>query len=74
MGEILDSQIGAVRYLSLNRPAKMNALTRDMYAELARGLNEAAGDFGIRAVVITSEGNHFTADNDIKDFMEHPPS
>ena len=74
MGEILDSQIGAVRYLSLNRPAKMNALTRDMYAELARGLNEAAGDFGIRAVVITSEGNHFTAGNDIMDFMEHPPS
>lgn len=74
MSEILDTQIGAVRYLSFNRPAKMNALTRDMYAELARGLNEAAGDFGIRAVVITSEGNHFTAGNDIMDFMEHPPS
>ncbi len=74
MSEILDTQIGAVRYLSFNRPAKMNALTRDMYAELARGLNEAAGDFGVRAVVITSEGEHFTAGNDIMDFMEHPPS
>ena len=60
--------------LSLNRPAKMNALTREMYGALASGLNEAAGDFGIRAVIITSEGEHFTAGNDIKDFMEHPPS
>ena len=60
--------------LSLNRPAKMNALTREMYGALASGLNEAAGDFSIRAVIITSEGDHFTAGNDIKDFMENPPT
>lgn len=60
--------------LSFNRPAKMNALTREMYGALASGLNEAAGDFSIRAVIITSEGDHFTAGNDIKDFMEHPPT
>ena len=74
MSEILDTQVGAVRYLSFNRPAKMNALTRDMYAVLAHGLNEAAGDFGVRAVVITSEGDHFTAGNDIVDFMDNPPT
>lgn len=60
--------------LSFNRPAKMNALTREMYGALANGLNEAAGDFGVRAVVLTSEGDHFTAGNDIKDFMENPPT
>ncbi len=43
-------------------------------ARLATGLNEAAGDFSIRAVIITSEGDHFTAGNDIKDFMENPPT
>ena len=74
MSEILDTQVGAVRYLSFNRPAKMNALTRDMYAGLAHGLNEAAGDFAVRAVVITSEGDHFTAGNDIVDFMDNPPT
>lgn len=74
MNEILDTQSGAVRYLSFNRPAKMNALTRGMYAGLAKGLNEAAGDFSIRAVVITSEGDHFTAGNDIVDFMDNPPT
>ena len=52
----------------------MNALTREMYAGLANGLNEAAGDFGVRAVVITSEGDHFTAGNDIADFLANPPT
>ena len=52
----------------------MNALTRSMYAGLAKGLNEAAGDFGIRAVIITSESQHFTAGNDISDFMDNPPT
>lgn len=63
-----------VLILSLNRPTKMNAITRQMYGALANGLNEAAGDFSIRVVIITSEGDHFTAGNDIKDFMEHPPT
>jgi enoyl-CoA hydratase/carnithine racemase len=45
-----------------------------MYAGLATGLNEAAGDFGVRAVIITSEGDHFTAGNDISDFLVNPPS
>jgi enoyl-CoA hydratase/carnithine racemase len=45
-----------------------------MYAGLAKGLNEAAGDFGIRAVIITSESQHFTAGNDISDFMDNPPT
>ncbi|CAB4875156.1 MAG: enoyl-CoA hydratase [Actinobacteria bacterium] len=74
MSEILDTQVGAIRFLSLNRPSKMNALTRAMYAGLAKGLNDAAGDFSVRAVVITSEGEHFTAGNDIVDFMDQPPT
>lgn len=74
MSEILVSKDEAVLTLSINRPAKRNALTRAIYAELAKGLNDAAGDFGIRCVVITSEGDHFTAGNDIKDFMDNPPT
>ena len=74
MSEILATQAGSILTLSFNRPAKMNALTRGMYAGLAKGLNDAAGDFGIRAVVLTSEGDHFTAGNDIVDFMDNPPT
>lgn len=52
----------------------MNAITRDMYAGLAARLNEAAEDESIRCVLITSEGEHFTAGNDIRDFMSNPPT
>jgi enoyl-CoA hydratase/carnithine racemase len=74
MSEILINQEERVLTLTFNRPAKMNALTRSMYAGLAKSLNEAAGDFGVRAVILTSEGDHFTAGNDIADFMDNPPT
>lgn len=69
---ILDEQIGAVLRLTLNRPEKKNALTQDMYQRLADKINEAAGDFSIRAVVINSNGDTFTAGNDINDFANDP--
>jgi len=74
MSEILATHSGSILTLSFNRPAKMNALTRSMYAGLAKGLNDAAGDFSIRAVILTSEGDNFTAGNDIVDFMDNPPT
>ena len=74
MSEILATQDAGVLTLSFNRPEKMNALTRSMYSGLAKSLNDAAGDFGIRAVVLTAAGDHFTAGNDILDFMNNPPT
>jgi enoyl-CoA hydratase/carnithine racemase len=44
-----------------------------MYQSLANKINEAAGDFAIRAVVISSAGDAFTAGNDINDFANNPP-
>jgi enoyl-CoA hydratase/carnithine racemase len=74
MSEILTMLDSQVLSISLNRAEKMNALTRGMYRQLAEELNAADQEFGIRAVVITSEGDHFTAGNDIADFLEHPPT
>lgn len=74
MTQITSEVQNQVQIIRFNRPEKMNALTRDMYGELARLLNEAAGDFAIRAVVISSVGDHFTAGNDIMDFMSNPPT
>jgi enoyl-CoA hydratase/carnithine racemase len=75
MNDVISSKSAeGVLTLTFNRPAKMNAINREMYGALANGLNEAAGDFSVRAVIITSEGDHFTAGNDIKDFMENPPT
>lgn len=64
---------GAILTLTLNRTEKQNAITREMYAFLADSLKEAAGDFGVRCVVITHEGSHFTAGNDLYDFLNAPP-
>ena len=63
----------AILILKLNRPEKQNALTREMYQDLANAINEAHGDFGVRAVVITTTSNHFTAGNDLFDFLNEPP-
>jgi len=73
MAEVLKSLDGSVLTLSLNRVEKQNAINRDMYSFLANELREAAGDFGIRVVVITHEGPHFTAGNDLYDFLNAPP-
>lgn len=74
MSGITTSRSGQTLIIRLNRPEKMNAITRDMYADLTASLNEAAGDFGIRTVLLTSEGEHFTSGNDIGDFMSNPPT
>jgi len=74
MSEILITQEKEVLTLTFNRPEKMNALTRSMYSGLSKALNDAAGDFGVRAVVLTASGDHFTAGNDILDFMNNPPT
>jgi len=74
MTEITTSRQGQTLVLRFNRPEKMNAITRGMYGELAQQLNDAAENSDIRCVVITSEGDHFTAGNDIRDFMSNPPT
>ena len=74
MAEILTMLESQVLSISFNRAEKMNALTRAMYGQLAQELNSADQEFGIRAVVLTSEGDHFTSGNDISDFLEHPPT
>jgi len=73
MAEVLSSLNSSILTLSLNRPEKQNAITRDMYQFMADQLKEANGDFGVRAVLITHEGPHFTAGNDLYDFLDAPP-
>lgn len=73
MAEVLSALDSSILTLSLNRPEKQNAITRDMYQFLADQLKKANGDFGVRAVLITHEGPHFTAGNDLFDFLNAPP-
>src|SRR4051812_50012639 len=54
--------------LTLNRPEKKNALTRDMYQALGDAIDGAAADAATRCVLIQAEGDIFTAGNDLSDF------
>jgi len=73
VSEVLASTENQILTLTLNRPAKQNAITRDMYQALANAINEAQNDFGIRAVLITSSSENFTAGNDLYDFLNVAP-
>ncbi|MEP7281752.1 MAG: enoyl-CoA hydratase-related protein [Rubrivivax sp.] len=58
---------GAVRLLTLNRPAALNSFTAAMHAELLPALQAAADDAAVRAVVITGAGRGFCAGQDLND-------
>jgi len=64
---ILVAQRGAVRTLTLNRPAALNSFTQAMHAELRAALDAAAADDAVRAVVITGAGRGFCAGQDLND-------
>lgn len=73
MDLILRQTDGPILTLTFNRPEKQNALTREMYQTLADAINEANGDFGIRAIILSTSSAHFTAGNDLFDFLNEPP-
>jgi 2-(1,2-epoxy-1,2-dihydrophenyl)acetyl-CoA isomerase len=60
-------QRGAVRVLTLNRPASLNSFTQAMHAELRAALDAAAADAAVRAVLITGAGRGFCAGQDLND-------
>lgn len=72
--DIAISKDQGVLALGLNRPSKLNAITREMYSILAREINNANSDDEIGAVLIYGEGADFTSGNDLNDFLEHPPT
>lgn len=73
MSDVVVGHSGRVTTLTLNRPEKMNAITRAMYKAMADGINTAAADGGVSVVVIQANGDHFTGGNDISDFLNNPP-
>jgi enoyl-CoA hydratase/carnithine racemase len=74
MGEILTERSGSILRITLNRPAKKNAMTSSMYVELAQILNDAAQDDDVLVVLWTGAGDSFSAGNDLEDFLKNPPS
>lgn len=64
--ELLSEDIENVRILSLNRPQRFNALSRDLSASLLRALQDAAADPLVRCVVLTGMGKAFCAGGDVE--------
>lgn len=64
---VLTSNAGAVRTLSLNRPAALNSFTTQLHAELMAALELAAQDESVRCVVLTGAGRGFCAGQDLAD-------
>ncbi|MCW5659701.1 MAG: 2-(1,2-epoxy-1,2-dihydrophenyl)acetyl-CoA isomerase PaaG [Burkholderiaceae bacterium] len=58
---------GAVRKLTLNRPASLNSFTSAMHRELRAALDAAADDASVRCLVITGAGRGFCAGQDLND-------
>lgn len=62
---LLEVDARGVATLTLNRPAKHNALSAEMIAELSRAAARIAADDAIRAVVLTGAGASFCAGADL---------
>ncbi|SDV48157.1 enoyl-CoA hydratase-related protein [Chitinasiproducens palmae] len=57
-----------------DRPAKRNAITAAMYARMAEVLAEFERDAAAQVLVLAGRGGHFTAGNDVGDFLRAPPA
>ena len=72
--DILTHVDAGVMTITLNRVARKNSITADMYSALADALESANHDVAVRAVVIQGHETVFSAGNDIGDFLNHPPA
>ena len=56
---------GAVRVLTLDRPASLNVIDAELHAALLEALRAVAADDEVRAVVLTGSGRAFSAGGDL---------
>jgi enoyl-CoA hydratase/carnithine racemase len=61
---------GAVAWLTLDRPEKLNAMPRSFWGELKTALEDIEADDAIRVVVFHGAGRCFSVGGDIEDFGE----
>jgi enoyl-CoA hydratase/carnithine racemase len=71
---ILYSVDSGVATLEISRPERRNALTQDMYELLISGLESAAADEDVHALLITGQPGIFTAGNELTEFVANPPT
>lgn len=65
-----DEKDPAVAIVTLNRPAKRNALTTELKEALLTALQGVATDAGVRAVVLTGSGKSFCVGQDLGEHVQ----
>lgn len=68
---ITSADRGPVRILSIDRPARRNAMSTATAEALELALRAAADDEAVRAVVLTGVDGHFSAGGDADAILEH---
>ena len=70
MDELIEvGRDGTIATVVLNRPAKLNALTKAMWRDLGAAVNALAADDGVRCIIIRGAGDKaFSPGNDIAEF------
>ena len=64
---LLRERDGRVLILTLNRPERLNALTRELHRQLHEAVLEGSRDSGIGTVVLTGAGRAFCSGGDLGD-------
>jgi enoyl-CoA hydratase len=70
---ILFSVSGNVAHLSLNRPARLNALHKAALLEINDALDQAESDPEVRVIVVSGTGRAFSSGFDLKAQMDQQP-
>jgi len=65
--ELLVEQRGQITIITLNRPARLNAISRTMLSELSVKMVEANKDPEVRCIILTGAGKGFCAGLDLVD-------
>jgi enoyl-CoA hydratase len=66
LSDLLMDREGPVVVLTMNRPARRNAMTLAMFGRLADAWDEIDADETIRACILTGAGDHFCAGMDLR--------
>jgi 2-(1,2-epoxy-1,2-dihydrophenyl)acetyl-CoA isomerase len=70
---VLIDHRGPITILTLNRPAKRNALGREMRVRLAEAVAACEENVQCRAVILTGAGDAFCGGGDISEMEDRPP-
>lgn len=67
MSSILFTVENGIGFITLNRPAKLNAFVGEMALQLQAALDDCAANFAVRCVLITGAGKGFSAGQDLEE-------